>query len=44
MWLVVGCMDEVRIFMPYAMALVPLTCACAMRRFVGAADDRRALG
>jgi hypothetical protein len=43
MWLVVGCMDEVRIFLPYAVALIPLTCACAMQRLVGAADDRQAL-
>ena len=44
MWLVVGCMDEVRIFMPYAVALVPLTCACAMQWSAGAADKQPALG
>jgi hypothetical protein len=34
MWLVVGRMEEVRIFLPYAVTLVPLTCVCAMRRLV----------
>jgi hypothetical protein len=34
LWLVVGRMEEVRIFLPYAVALVPLTCVCAMRRLV----------
>lgn len=34
MWLVVGRMEEVRIFLPFAVALIPLTCACAMQRFV----------
>jgi hypothetical protein len=38
LWLVVGCMDEVRIFMPFAVALVPVTCACAMERLPGAKD------
>ena len=38
LWLVVGRMDEVRIFLPYAVALIPLTCACAMHRFVDARD------
>jgi hypothetical protein len=38
LWVVVGCMDEVRIFLPYAVALIPLTCACAMHRF-GAVKD-----
>ena len=42
LWWVVGKIDEVRIFMPYAVALVPLTCACAMERFVGVRDDERA--
>ena len=32
LWFVAGCIDEVRIFMPYAMALIPLTCACAIER------------
>jgi hypothetical protein len=38
LWLVVGRMDEVRIFLPYAVAVIPLTCACAMHRFVDARD------
>jgi hypothetical protein len=38
LWLVVGCMDEVRIFLPFAQALVPVTCACAMERFIGGKD------
>jgi hypothetical protein len=29
---VVGSVEEVRIFLPYGVALVPLTCMCAMRR------------
>jgi hypothetical protein len=32
MWFVVGSVEEVRIFMPYAVVLVPLTCVLAMRR------------
>jgi hypothetical protein len=32
LWFVVGCIDEVRIFLPYAVALIPPTCACAMQR------------
>ena len=32
MWIVVGSVEEVRIFLPYAVALAPLTCMCAMRR------------
>jgi len=34
MWFVVGGIDEVRIFLPYGVALVPLTCACAVQQFV----------
>jgi hypothetical protein len=34
MWLVVGRIEEVRIFLPYAVALVPLTCACALQCLV----------
>jgi hypothetical protein len=34
MWGVAGKIDEVRIFLPYAVALVPLTCVCAIQRFV----------
>ena len=33
LWFAVGCIDEVRIFMPYALALIPATCACAMEEF-----------
>ena len=36
MWFVAGKIDEVRIFLPYAVALVPLTCGCAIRRFASA--------
>jgi hypothetical protein len=39
LWVSVGCMDEVRIFLPYAVALIPLTCACATHRFVAANDE-----
>jgi len=39
MWFLVGCIGEVRIFLPYAVALVPLTCAGAMQRFLPAAED-----
>ena len=38
MWVVVGRIEEVRIFLPYAVALVPLTCAAALQRFVVAKD------
>jgi hypothetical protein len=34
MWFVLGRIEEVRIFLPYATALIPVTCACAMRRFL----------
>lgn len=34
LWVVVGSMEEVRIFLPYAVALIPLTCMCAIERFV----------
>ncbi|MGA1983650.1 MAG: hypothetical protein ABSG84_14440 [Acidobacteriaceae bacterium] len=40
MWFVVGSIDEVRIFLPYALALIPLTCACAMRRFAGQESEQ----
>jgi hypothetical protein len=36
-WSVVGKIDEVRIFLPYAVALIPAACACAIQRFP--ADD-----
>lgn len=42
MWFVVGCVDEVRIFLPYALALIPLTCACAMQRFIGEGEGSQA--
>jgi hypothetical protein len=31
-WLVLGKLDEERIFIPFAMALIPLTVELAMRR------------
>jgi hypothetical protein len=34
LWWVLGKIDEVRIFLPYAVALIPLTCGCAMLWFV----------
>ncbi len=34
LWSVVGKIDEVRIFLPYALALIPLTCVCATQRFL----------
>jgi hypothetical protein len=37
-WSVVGKIDEVRIFLPYALALAPVTCACAMQRFLPVTD------
>jgi len=38
LWLIVGSMDEVRIFLPFAMALAPLTSLCAMQRFIASPD------
>jgi hypothetical protein len=40
MWLVVGRVKEVRIFLPFALALTPLTVELAMQRFLpdGVAD------
>ena len=35
MWVVVGKIAEVRIFLPFALALAPLTAELAMQRFVG---------
>jgi hypothetical protein len=43
MWLVVGRIEEVRIFLPYAVALIPLTCACAMQPFAVAKDEQQAI-
>jgi hypothetical protein len=42
MWLVVGRVKEVRIFLPFALALAPLTVELAMQRFLpdGVADAR----
>lgn len=40
-WIVVGRIEEVRIFMPFAVALVPMTCICAMQRVVGNGDAAR---
>ncbi len=37
LWMLLGKMDEVRIFLPFAMALVPLTVQLAMRRLEQAA-------
>jgi hypothetical protein len=42
MWLTVGRMEEVRIFLPFAVALIPATCWCAMRRFVGGEEPGQA--
>ena len=38
LWLCVGSMDEVRIFLPYAIALTPLTSVCAMQRWIALPD------
>ena len=38
MWVVVGRIAEVRIFMPFALALAPLTAELAMRRFLPGAS------
>jgi hypothetical protein len=42
LWFVVGRIEEVRIFLPFAVALIPLTCACAMERFVSAPGAQEA--
>jgi hypothetical protein len=34
LWVTVGNLDEVRIFLPYMAALIPLMCVCAMRQFL----------
>jgi hypothetical protein len=34
MWVVVGRIKEVRIFLPFALALAPLTAELAMQRFL----------
>lgn len=43
LWFLAGRVEEVRIFMAYALALIPLTCGCAMERFVGADKDAAAI-
>src|ERR1700756_4601925 len=42
MWVVVGKIAEVRIFMPFALALAPLTAELAMQRFLPGADGSEA--
>ena len=42
MWFVVGRIEEVRVFLPYAVALVPLTCMRAMQRFMGEGESEQA--
>jgi hypothetical protein len=39
MWFVVGRIEEVRIFLPFAVALIPLTCATAMRWLAGGVEE-----
>jgi len=34
MWFAVGRIEEVRIFLPYAVALIPLTVEYAIRHFI----------
>ena len=41
MWLVVGRIEEVRIFLPFAVVLIPLTCVCAMERFIGEGEGQQ---
>jgi hypothetical protein len=41
MWVTVGRIREVRIFLPFALALVPLTVELAMQRFLPEADGAR---
>jgi hypothetical protein len=40
MWFTVGRIEEVRIFLPYAVALIPFTTECAMRRFGSESNSR----
>jgi len=42
MWVVVGKIAEVRIFLPFALALAPLTVELAMQRFLSGADGSEA--
>jgi hypothetical protein len=39
MWLMVGRIEEVRIFLPYALVLAPLTVELGMRRFLAATQE-----
>ena len=41
-WFVLGRIEEVRIFLPFAVVLVPLTCECAMERFAEAKGEQPA--
>ena len=41
MWMVVGRIEEVRIFFPYAVVLVPLTCTWATCRFIAIPGERK---
>jgi len=41
MWVMVGKISEVRIFMPFALALAPLTAELAMQRFLGGAEGSK---
>lgn len=38
LWVTVGSLDEVRIFLPYMAVLIPLMCICAMRQFLPSHD------
>jgi hypothetical protein len=42
MWVVVGKIAEVRIFLPFALALAPLTAELAMQRFLPRANGSEA--
>jgi hypothetical protein len=41
MWVTVGRIREVRIFLPFALALAPLTVELAMQRFLPEAEFER---
>jgi hypothetical protein len=43
MWSVVGSIEEVRIFLPFAVALVPLTCGSATQVVLSSSDGRQAV-
>ncbi len=42
MWVVVGRLGEVRIFMPFALALAPLTVELAVQRFLSSPEGFKA--